>query len=59
MASVFQTEARSRLKTIGKNRSHVFLYKGSIPYNPRPLHNNYRRAVIFKITSNAFGCTGL
>ena len=22
------------MKTIGKNRSHVFLYKGFIPYNP-------------------------
>ena len=31
------------MKTIGKNRSHVFLYKGFTPYNSRPLHNTNRR----------------
>jgi hypothetical protein len=41
------------LKTIGKNRSNVFLYKGFIPYNPRPLHNKNRRTVI-RNTINIF-----
>ncbi len=29
---------------IGSQSLNAFLYKGSIPCNPRPLHNNYRRA---------------
>ena len=46
--------ARSRLKTIGKNRSNVFLYKGFIPYNSRPLHNTNRRTFFLK--SNWWRC---
>jgi len=50
--------ARSRLKTIGKNRSNVFLYKGFTPYNSRPLHNTNRRTQIIK-SFNELGKEGV
>ncbi|BAG00543.1 hypothetical protein MAE_07210 [Microcystis aeruginosa NIES-843] len=46
------------MKTIGKNRSNVFLYKGFIPYNSRPLHNTNRRTEeICSIASGAVEST--